>query len=130
MHSKCFLLREKTFGVLTKLLLMDKGPNALNADINRNTDMIAARKRESEFFATNPDYSHLASKMGSQHLASLLSKHLESLLRARIPGIASLITRSINELDVELLHLGRPVAADTDPTVHHFGIMLCLSTGI
>ncbi|MED6188697.1 hypothetical protein PIB30_088319, partial [Stylosanthes scabra] len=77
----------QTFGVLTKLLLMDKGPNALNADINRNTDMIAARQRESEFFATNPDYSHLASKMGSQHLASLLSKvsiypfiHLESLL--------------------------------------------------
>ncbi|MED6124854.1 Phragmoplastin drp1e [Stylosanthes scabra] len=125
---------ERTFGVLTKLDLMDKGTNALDvlegksyrlqipwvgvvnrsqADINRNTDMIAARQRESEFFATSPDYSHLASKMGSQYLASLLSKHLESVIRARIPGIASLITRSIDELEAELLHLGRPIAVDT-----------------
>jgi len=48
--------------------------NRSQEDINRNVDMIAARQREREFFATNPDYAHLASKMGSEYLARLLSK--------------------------------------------------------
>ncbi|KAF3449505.1 hypothetical protein FNV43_RR10233 [Rhamnella rubrinervis] len=124
---------ERTFGVLTKLDLMDKGTNALDvlegrsywlqhtwvgivnrsqADINRSMDMIAARQREREFFASNPDYGHLASKMGSEYLAKLLSKHLESVIKARIPGIASSINKSIDELEAELDFLGRPVAID------------------
>ncbi|OMO77162.1 hypothetical protein CCACVL1_15181 [Corchorus capsularis] len=124
---------ERTFGVLTKLDLMDKGTNAVDvlegrayplqhpwvgivnrsqADINKNVDMIAARRRERDFFATSPDYGHLASKMGSEYLAKLLSKHLESVIRARLPGITSLINKSIDELEAELSHLGRPVAVD------------------
>ncbi|KAL0380015.1 UNVERIFIED_CONTAM: Dynamin-related protein 1E [Sesamum angustifolium] len=124
---------ERTFGVLTKLDLMDKGTNALDvlegrsyrlqrpwvgivnrsqADINKNVDMIAARQKEREYFATSPDYSHLASKMGSEYLAKLLSRHLESVIRARIPSITSLINKSIDELESELDHLGRPVAVD------------------
>ncbi|KAJ0053543.1 hypothetical protein Pint_01165 [Pistacia integerrima] len=125
---------ERTFGVLTKLDLMDKGTNALDilegrayplqrpwvgivnrsqADINRNVDMIAARRREREFFVTSPDYGHLAGGMGSEYLAKLLSRHLESVIRTRIPGIISLINRSIDELEAELDHLGRPVAIDS-----------------
>ncbi|XP_035546215.1 dynamin-related protein 1E-like [Juglans regia] len=86
---------DRTFGVLTKLDLMDKGTNALDvlegrsyrlqhpwigivnrsqADINKNVDMIVARRKEHEYFATSPDYGHLASKMGSMYLARLLSK--------------------------------------------------------
>ncbi|GAB4844246.1 Phragmoplastin drp1e [Ancistrocladus abbreviatus] len=124
---------ERTFGVLTKLDLMDKGTNALDvlegrayrlqqpwvgivnrsqADINRNVDMIAARHKEREYFATSPDYSHLASKMGSEYLAKLLSNHLESVIRARIPSITSLISKNIDELESELDRLGRPVALD------------------
>ncbi|KAJ9707118.1 hypothetical protein PVL29_002211 [Vitis rotundifolia] len=124
---------ERTFGVLTKLDLMDKGTNALDvlegrsyrllhpwvgivnrsqADINKNVDMIAARRREREFFATSPDYGHLSSKMGSEYLAKLLSKHLEAVIRARIPSITSLINKSIDELEGELDHLGRPIAID------------------
>lgn len=124
---------ERTFGVLTKLDLMDKGTNAVDvlegrayqlqhpwvgivnrsqADINKNVDMIAARRKEREFFATSPDYGHLASKMGSEHLAKLLSKHLESVIRIRLPGITSLIKKTIEELEAELSHLGRPVAVD------------------
>ncbi|CAN6579628.1 unnamed protein product [Malus baccata var. baccata] len=124
---------ERTFGVLTKLDLMDKGTNALDVlegrsyrlqhpwvgivnrsqvDINKNVDMIAARRREHEFFNSSPDYAHLASKMGSEYLANLLSKHLESVIKARIPGIASLINKSIRELEAELDYLGRPVAID------------------
>ncbi|KAJ4836389.1 Dynamin- protein 1E [Turnera subulata] len=124
---------ERTFGVLTKLDLMDKGTNALDvlegtayplkhpwvgivnrsqADINKNVDMIAARRREREFFVSNHDYKHLASRMGSEYLAKLLSKHLESVIRARIPAITSLINKSIDELEAELNHLGRPIAID------------------
>ncbi|KZV57956.1 dynamin-related protein 1E [Dorcoceras hygrometricum] len=124
---------ERTFGVLTKLDLMDKGTNAIDvlegrsyrlqhpwvgivnrsqADINNNVGMIIARRKEREYFATSPDYGHLASKMGSEYLAKLLSKHLESVIRARIPSITSLINKSIEELDSELDHLGRPIAVD------------------
>lgn len=35
--------------------------------------MIAARRNEREYFATSPDYAHMASKMGSEYLAKLLS---------------------------------------------------------
>ncbi|XP_031397619.1 dynamin-related protein 1E [Punica granatum] len=124
---------DRTFGVLTKLDLMDRGTNALDvlegrayrlvhpwvgivnrsqADINRNVDMIVARRKEREYFATSTDYGHLASKMGSEYLAKLLSKHLESVIRARIPSITSLINKSIDELESELDHLGRPIAVD------------------
>ena len=48
--------------------------NRSQADINKNVDMIAARRREREYFESSPDYSHLASKMGSEYLAKLLSK--------------------------------------------------------
>ncbi|KAL2478057.1 Dynamin-related protein 1E [Forsythia ovata] len=124
---------ERTFGVLTKLDLMDKGTNALDvlegrsyrlqhpwvgivnrsqADINKNVDMIVARRKEREYFATSPDYGHLTSKMGSEYLAKLLSRHLESVIRARIPSITSLINKSIDELESEMDHLGRPIAVD------------------
>ncbi|CAL9069772.1 unnamed protein product [Musa banksii] len=124
---------ERTFGVLTKLDLMDKGTNALDvlegrayrlqhpwvgivnrsqADINKNIDMIVARRKEKEYFATSPEYSHLSSKMGSEYLAKLLSRHLESVIRARIPSITSLINKTIDELESEMDHLGRPIAVD------------------
>ncbi|KAK7339249.1 hypothetical protein VNO77_19905 [Canavalia gladiata] len=124
---------ERTFGVLTKLDLMDKGTNASDvlegrsyrlqhpwvgivnrsqADINKNVDMIVARRKEREYFATSPDYGHLANKMGSEYLAKLLSQHLESVIRARIPSITSLINKSIDELESEMDHLGRPIALD------------------
>eukprot|EP00252_Welwitschia_mirabilis_P022576 TRINITY_DN6142_c0_g1_i1.p1 TRINITY_DN6142_c0_g1~~TRINITY_DN6142_c0_g1_i1.p1 ORF type:complete len:616 (-),score=86.79 TRINITY_DN6142_c0_g1_i1:289-2136(-) len=124
---------ERTFGVLTKLDLMDKGTNALDvlegrayrlqhpwvgvvnrsqADINRSVDMIAARRKEREYFATSPDYGHLANRMGSEYLAKLLSKHLENVIRARIPSILTLINKTIDELEGEMNHLGRPIAGD------------------
>ena len=48
--------------------------NRSQADINKNVDMIVARRKEREYFATSPEYGHLASKMGSEYLAKLLSK--------------------------------------------------------
>jgi hypothetical protein len=48
--------------------------NRSQSDINKNVDMIVARRKEREYFATSPDYGHLANKMGSEYLAKLLSK--------------------------------------------------------
>ncbi|XP_038875908.1 dynamin-related protein 5A isoform X2 [Benincasa hispida] len=125
---------ERTFGVLTKIDLMDQGTNAVDilegrayklqfpwigvvnrsqADINKSVDMIAARRREREYFATCPEYQHMASRMGSEHLGKILSKHLETVIKSRIPGLQSLINKTIAELEAELSRLGRSIATDT-----------------
>ncbi|XP_020204896.1 dynamin-related protein 1C [Cajanus cajan] len=125
---------ERTFGVLTKLDLMDKGTNAVEvlegrqyrlqhpwvgivnrsqADINRNVDMIVARKKEREYFETSPEYGHLAHKMGAEYLAKLLSEHLEIVIRQKIPSIIALINKAIDELNAELDRIGRPIAVDS-----------------
>ncbi|KAF8027793.1 hypothetical protein BT93_E0652 [Corymbia citriodora subsp. variegata] len=124
---------ERTFGVLTKIDLMDKGTDAVDilegkayrlkfpwigvvnrsqADINKNVDMIAARRREREYFSGTPEYKHLAHRMGSEHLAKMLSKQLENVIKAKIPGIQSLINKTVLELETELNRLGKPIAAD------------------
>ncbi|RYR10397.1 hypothetical protein Ahy_B05g078854 isoform E [Arachis hypogaea] len=124
---------ERTFGVLTKIDLMDKGTDAVEmlegrafrlkypwigvvnrsqADINKNVDMIAARRREREYFSSTPEYKHLAHRMGSEYLAKVLSKHLEAVIKSKIPGIQSLISKTIAELEAELSRLGKPIAAD------------------
>ncbi|KAF1874554.1 hypothetical protein Lal_00029981 [Lupinus albus] len=125
---------ERTFGVVTKLDLMDKGTNAVDvlegrsyrlqhpwvgivnrsqADINKNVDMIVARKKEREYFETSPEYGHLAHKMGSEYLAKLLSQHLELVIRQKIPSIIALINKTIDELNAELDRIGRPIAVDS-----------------
>lgn len=48
--------------------------NRSQADINRNVDVIAARRREREFFATSADYGRISGRLGSEYLAKLLSK--------------------------------------------------------
>jgi hypothetical protein len=50
--------------------------NRSQADINKNVDMIVARRKEREYFETSPEYGHLSNKMGSEYLAKLLSKVL------------------------------------------------------
>ncbi|KAL1561911.1 dynamin-related protein 5A-like [Salvia divinorum] len=124
---------ERTFGVLTKIDLMDKGTDAVDIlegkayrlqfpwigvvnrsqqDINKNVDMIAARRREREYFAQTPEYKHLSHRMGSEHLGKILSKHLEAVIKSRIPGLQSLINKTIIELESELSRLGKPIATD------------------
>ena len=48
--------------------------NRSQADINKNVDMMAARRKEREYFQTSPEYGHLSHKMGAEYLAKLLSK--------------------------------------------------------
>ncbi|KAL2509724.1 Dynamin-related protein 1C [Forsythia ovata] len=124
---------ERTFAVLTKLDIMDKGTNALDvlegrayklqhpwvgivnrsqADINKQVNMMSARQKEQEYFESSPEYGHLAHKMGSEYLAKLLSQHLEVVIRQRIPSIIALINKTIDELNAELDCIGRPIGVD------------------
>jgi len=42
----------------------------------------------------------------------LISQHLEAVIKSKIPGIQSLISKTIAELETELSRLGKPIAAD------------------
>ncbi|KAK6119312.1 hypothetical protein DH2020_046947 [Rehmannia glutinosa] len=125
---------ERTFGVLTKLDLMDKGTNALDVlegrsyrlqhpwvgivnrsqlDINKNIDMIDASEMSESTLLQVPTMRTWQVKWALNILQSFSrGKHLESVIRARIPSITSLINKSIDELESELDHLGRPIAVD------------------
>lgn len=46
-------------------------------------------------------------------------QHLESVIRARIPSITSLINKSIDELESEMDHLGRPIGVDAGVSCCH-----------
>ncbi|KAK9756492.1 hypothetical protein RND81_01G101600 [Saponaria officinalis] len=86
--------------------------NRSQADINKNVDINSARMKEREYFEHSPEYSHLAHKMGSEYLAKLLSKHLEVVIRQKIPSIIALINKTIDEINAELDRIGRPIGAD------------------
>lgn len=45
-------------------------------------------------------------------LTVLLFQHLETVIKARIPSITSLINKSIDELESEMDYLGRPIGID------------------
>ncbi|XP_071695066.1 dynamin-related protein 5A-like isoform X5 [Rutidosis leptorrhynchoides] len=124
---------ERTIGVLTKIDLMDKGTDAVDIlegksyrlkfpwvgvvnrsqqDINKSVDMTSARRKEREYFSNSREYKHLASRMGSEYLAKMLSKHLGGVIKSRIPGIQSLISKTVADLEAELSHLGKPISTD------------------
>ncbi|KVH95323.1 Dynamin [Cynara cardunculus var. scolymus] len=86
--------------------------NRSQQDINKRVDMTSARRREREYFFNSREYKHLASRMGSEYLAKMLSKHLEGVIKSRIPGIQSLISKTVADLEAELSHLGKPISTD------------------
>ncbi|GJZ24623.1 dynamin-related protein 1C [Tanacetum coccineum] len=110
--------RDRTFGVVLEgrsYRLQHPWVGIVNrsqADINKNVDMIVARRKEQEYFESSPIYGHLAPKMGSVYLAKLLSKHLESVIRQKIPSLISLINKNIDDINAELDRIGRPIGAD------------------
>ncbi|GFZ01012.1 DYNAMIN-like 1B [Actinidia rufa] len=75
--------------------------NRSQADINKNTDMIAARRRERDYFANTPEYKHLAPRM-----AFGTSDQVPD------PRPSALINKTIIEIETELSRLGKPVATD------------------
>lgn len=56
----------------------------------------------------------LLSRCGHYSVLQILVnvQHLEQVIKSRIPGIQSLINKTIAELEGELNRLGKPIAAD------------------
>lgn len=42
----------------------------------------------------------------------ICSQHLEGVIKSRIPGIQSLISKTVADLEAELSHLGKPISTD------------------
>lgn len=63
-------------------------------DINRNTDIVAARRKERDYFQ---NYRYMAERMGSEYLAKLLSK-VHFILR-------ELVRKSASETQVKFFFL-------------------------
>uniref|UniRef100_A0A453EK83 Dynamin-type G domain-containing protein n=1 Tax=Aegilops tauschii subsp. strangulata TaxID=200361 RepID=A0A453EK83_AEGTS len=71
----------RTFGVLTKLDLMDESTDAVKVLEGRSyplpyrwTGAIDHTQKERGFFMEKPEYAHLAHRMGVEHLAKSISK--------------------------------------------------------
>ncbi|GKG59586.1 dynamin-related protein 5A, partial [Tanacetum coccineum] len=45
--------------------------------------------------------------------------HLEGVIKSRIPGLQSLISKTVADLEAELSHLGKPVSADAGVSLRH-----------
>lgn len=55
-----------------------------------------------------------------------MCQHLETVIKSRIPGIQSLINKTIAELETELSRLGKPIAADAGVSVLFlFSVWVC-----
>lgn len=50
--------------------------------------------------------------MGSEHLAKMLSKHLETVIKSCISSLQSLINKYIIDIEAELSQLGKLIASD------------------
>ena len=98
-------------GVLTKLDIMDKGTDARDvlegksvrlkhgwvavvnrgqADLNSKMAMGDSRKRELEFFSSNPAYAGVQN-IGTTFLSNKLSSHLIGAIRKQLPVIQTAI---------------------------------------
>ena len=55
-----------------------------------------------------------------------ISQHLETVIKSKIPGIQSLINKTIAELEAELTRLGKPVAADAGVSFLSFALPVLL----
>lgn len=49
-----------------------------------------------------------------------MSQHLETVIKTKIPGIQSLINKTIHELESELSRLGKPIATDAGVSLFCF----------
>ncbi|KAG1666352.1 hypothetical protein FOA52_007890 [Chlamydomonas sp. UWO 241] len=117
----------RTIGVLTKLDIMDRGTNAgvilRNAhiplrlgyvgvvlrsqqDINNNTAMADARRAESAFFASRPEYCDVAPQCGTGNLARRLSAILVDHIRTLLPGLRRRIQDLLEQRTAELAAFG------------------------
>ena len=117
----------RTLGIVTKLDLMDKGTDALavlenkefflklgyigvvnrgQADLNRQTDAITARKKEMEFFDLHPAYSRITDRCGFDFLKKKLGKVFASHVKSLLPKLKNELLDMLKAAETRLKELG------------------------
>ena len=140
----------RTIGVLTKLDLMDRGTNALDAlqgriiplrlgyvgvmnrsqrDIDQGVRVEESLRNEAKFFQTHPAYRQIASRTGVPFLTKNLNTVLIHHIRDCLPELKARINQMLRDVRDELMTLGSS-AASSDPSgkghmllklLHNFG---------
>lgn len=57
----------------------------------------------------------------------LMFQHLESVIKSRIPGLQSLINKTIIDLETELSRIGRPIATDAGVSSLIYLFLVCIT---
>lgn len=120
--------RERTFGVVTKIDIMDKGTDAMEhlsgckyklkhgfigvkcrsqEDNNNNKVICEAIKDEKEYFMTHPVYASVAHEQGTEVLGDKLSKLLTENIIKQLPNVERFINERLEQNKQILLGLGR-----------------------
>eukprot|EP01117_Protostelium_nocturnum_P005062 TRINITY_DN1831_c0_g1_i1.p1 TRINITY_DN1831_c0_g1~~TRINITY_DN1831_c0_g1_i1.p1 ORF type:complete len:608 (-),score=242.12 TRINITY_DN1831_c0_g1_i1:19-1842(-) len=120
----------RTLGVLTKIDIMDKGTNAIDAlmgrvvplklgfigVINRSQQDIISKKPirealegERQFFAGHSVYKNISQRLGTQFLAKTLNKLLIQHIRNTLPELKSKVNKMLADAQQEMLTYGDPL---------------------
>lgn len=127
--------RDRTFGVMTKIDIMDKGTDACDYlsgkqyklkhgyigvkcrsqdDNNRNKTIKQALEEERSFFETHPAYKDFAETQGTAMLAKKLSELLGDHIKGLLPGVEKLILKNSKEFASILEDLGPVVVCKNE----------------
>lgn len=120
--------RERTFGVVTKIDIMDKGTDAMehlsgckyrlkhgfigvkcrSQEDNNNNKLISdALVDEKDFFSSHPVYSSVADQQGTEVLGEKLSKLLTENIIKQLPIVEKFIEERLEESRHVILSLGK-----------------------
>lgn len=136
---------DRTIGVITKLDLMDKGTDARDilenklhplrrgyvgvvnrsqADIDGNKNIREAQQAESEFFRNNQHYKHMADRMVTPYLQSLLSQQLGKHIREQLPKLHDTLQAKIVSLTGDIGKVQELYPADAITMLKVLGIII------
>lgn len=123
---------KRTLGVLTKLDLMDRGVDALDAlagrviplqlgyvgvvnrcqsDVTKGVSIREARKAESAFFQKHPSYRLMSSRLGTNFLTRRLNQTLVDHIKRCLPDIKMRISKMLLRVNAELDSIGHSANA-------------------
>ncbi|CAI2359390.1 unnamed protein product [Moneuplotes crassus] len=127
--------RDRTFGVMTKIDIMDKGTNALDFingtkyklkhgyigvkcrsqdDNNKGKTIKDSLEDEKNFFRTHPDYKDIAHTQGTSVLAQKLSVLLGEHIKKHLPFIQEKIHENLADCEKSLQMLGPEIELRND----------------
>ncbi|ESL10883.1 dynamin [Trypanosoma rangeli SC58] len=134
----------RTVGVLTKLDLMDRGTDALDAltgklvglrhgfvgvvnrsqqDIHDMKGMESARADERMFFCNHPVYSAIADRQGTEYLAKKLNQLLLQHIKEVIPELKRHVNKLLDSTTKQMEKLGMLDQTNIDPSAHMLSLI-------